>query len=43
MFYQFLKIQYQMGKITKEEIERYVPQFLTLEQVQTITGDKADD
>ena len=38
MFYEFLKIQYGMGKITREELDGYVPRFLSAEQVKEITG-----
>lgn len=38
MFYQFLKNQYQQGKITKEQLLSFVPLFLTQEQADEICG-----
>lgn len=43
MFYEFLKLQYQTGRLTKEQLLAYVPTFISQQQVQEITGDKADD
>lgn len=38
MFYSFLKLQYQMGKITKDQLYAYVPLFITQEQADEICG-----
>ena len=39
MFYNFLKLQYQMGKITKEQVQTYVPLFISQEEADKICGD----
>lgn len=38
MFYGFLKLQYQLQKITKEQLYTYVPVFITQEQADEICG-----
>ena len=36
--YEFLKIQYALGRIDAVRLQTYVPQFLTQEQADTILG-----
>lgn len=43
MFYEFLKLQYQTGKLTKEQLLAYAPRFISQQQAHEITGDKACD
>lgn len=36
--YDFIKCQYELGKITKEKVYSYVPRWITKEQANEITG-----
>lgn len=36
--YKFLKLQYEMGHLTAEELHLYVPKWITEEQYQEIIG-----
>ena len=36
--YDFLKLQYEMGKITAEKLHTYVPRWISEEQYQEIIG-----
>ena len=39
--YKFLKIQYNLGKITAEQLHTYVPKWITEAQYQEIVGGEA--
>lgn len=36
--FEFLKLQYQMGKIDADKLQSYVPRWITQEQADEITG-----
>lgn len=40
MFYDFLKLQYRMGKLTKEQLYTYVPLFISQQQADEICGSR---
>lgn len=37
--FKFLKLQYKMGKVTKEQLAAMVPKYITAEQYKQITGE----
>ena len=37
--FNFLKLRYQMGKITAEQLRAYIPKWITAEQYAEITGE----
>ncbi len=43
MFYEFLKLQYQTGKLTKEQVRAYAPTFISRQQADEITGEQTND
>lgn len=36
--YQFIKLQYQMGRITKEQVFGFAPKYITEVEAETIIG-----
>lgn len=36
--YEFIKIQYQLGKLTKDQLENFVPKWITQDQADEILG-----
>ena len=39
--FKFLKLQYERGKITAEQLHSYVPRWITEEQYQEVVGEAA--
>ena len=37
--YNFIRLQYKMGKITKEQVFGFVPKWITFEQANSIVGE----
>ena len=37
--YNFLKLRFEMGRITAEQLKAYVPKWITAEQYAEITGE----
>ena len=34
--YEFIRIQYEMGKITEDQVRGFVPEYITAEEAETI-------
>lgn len=37
--YEFIRIQYRMGKLTADQVRAFVPKWITAEQAEEITGE----
>ena len=39
--YEFIRIQYAMGRLTAEQVKSFVPQYITLEQAEEILANSS--